>query len=127
MPNLVEINQTSGGRSLHIFAGSMQDRRTACLVLQELNEQMLKAYNNGDSPNVDSVKVDFSRVDRIASDGINGLMQINRRAHPYDVPVVLCNVAERIREVLRITRVDRVLRFEDEPAPTLSAVSESFR
>lgn len=127
MSNLVEIHQHGDGRSLKITASSMLDRATARLVLKQLDEQMRQSGGDGRPAPIDAVRVDFARVDRIASEGINGLMQINRRAHPFEIPVVLCNVADRIRDVLRITRVDRVLHFENEPAPNLAAVSESFR
>lgn len=125
MKDLIEINRCEGRRSLTITASSIQSRRTAPMVLRQLDERMAEATDDGNPDRLEAVKIDFARVDRIASEGINALIRVNRTAHLYNVPVVLCNVATRIREVLRMTRVDRVVSFEDEPTVPLDFVEHS--
>lgn len=70
---------------------------------------MDKVAIDGGPDRLDRVEVDFARVDRIASDGLSGLMSFNRSVKQRGGQLIIRNASESLKELFHITRVDRVI------------------
>lgn len=78
-------------------------------ILDELNitriEEELFDLVDG-TPNIRLV-LDFSNVEHLSSRALGTLISLMKRVHMQDGTLALANIAERIFEVFKITRLDR--------------------
>ncbi|MEM6688396.1 MAG: STAS domain-containing protein [Planctomycetota bacterium] len=58
------------------------------------------------------LRVDLSGIDRIDSEGLNELIRTQSRLRARGVQLRLTGVGETVREVFRLTRLERVFEFE---------------
>ena len=56
------------------------------------------------------VVVDLSRVERVFSSGLSLLLAVHRAAETARAPLVFCGARPFLREILRITMLDRIFR-----------------
>lgn len=67
--------------------------------------------------NIQSVDIDFTRVELIDSSGIGALLNIRKRIH-LPIPVALRNSCPSVLSILRTMRLHRVFHLDDGlPAP----------
>ena len=59
-----------------------------------------------------NVVLDFQWIEKITSVGLNELIKINAEARRREVKVVLANVTKSVREILALTRLERLFDFE---------------
>jgi anti-anti-sigma factor len=60
---------------------------------------------------IDCIHVDLNSINRITSVGLNGLIQMNSKSRSHGVRLVLANVPESVRDVFRLTRMERMFEF----------------
>ena len=71
---------------------------------------------------IDHLNVDFGKIDRISSVGLNGLIQMNSKSRNHGVRLVLIDVPRTVREVFKLTRMERMFEFDSSatsPIPTV--------
>jgi anti-anti-sigma factor len=61
--------------------------------------------------NTRQVAIDFAGVTSLSSENLGGLIQANREARKMDYSVVLVNVGDSIRDILLLTRLDRLFQL----------------
>lgn len=77
--------------------------------LQNRNRLSGSDLQTPEHPNVDrQVAIDFSGVTTLSSANLGGLVRANREAREMEYSVVLVNVGDSIREILALTRLDRL-------------------
>ena len=59
-----------------------------------------------------NVVLDFQWIEKITSVGLNELIKINAEARRREIKVVLANVTKSVREILALTRLERLFDFE---------------
>lgn len=59
----------------------------------------------------DCLNLDFKKIDRISSAGLNELISINSQARTQGVRVVLVDVQQSVRDVFALTRLERMFEF----------------
>jgi ABC-type transporter Mla MlaB component len=81
--------------------------------------QACHGHNSGVSPDREQgeddsrqVAIDFAGVTTLSSANLNGLIQANRQARELEYAVVLVNVGDSIRDILSLTRLDRLFTLE---------------
>lgn len=80
---------------------------TQCMgILTELGEEA----NAGGS--VPALFVDMSEIQRITSEGLNELIGLNSEARSLGVSVKLLDVCTSVRDVFKLTRLERMFEFE---------------
>jgi anti-anti-sigma regulatory factor len=60
---------------------------------------------------VPSLFVDMSEIDRITSEGLNELIGLNSEARAQGVTVQLLDVCPSVRDVFKLTRLERMFEF----------------
>ena len=104
---LVEKRVDQGQTTLRIQAQSLARSEDA----GELSDQLCKTIEqNQDS--VDHVEVDFASTRQISSAGLNSLMILKSKVRRHEVDFVLCNVNSPVRDVFRLTRLERLFEFD---------------
>ncbi|MGC6442099.1 MAG: STAS domain-containing protein [Rubripirellula sp.] len=58
------------------------------------------------------VLLDFQWIEKITSVGLNELIRINSEAKRRDIQIVLGNVTQTVRDILALTRLERLFVFE---------------
>jgi anti-sigma B factor antagonist len=66
--------------------------------------------------------VDLSDVQLLTSAGIGMLIQVRGTCAALKGAIALCGVSEAVLDVLRVTKIDRVLAVRASPAEALEAV-----
>lgn len=62
-------------------------------------------------PATSSVLVDLSRVTLMDAHGLGVMLQLREQAHARGMRLELMNIRQRVRELLRITRLDSVFKI----------------
>ncbi len=57
------------------------------------------------------VEVDFADVQSLSSANLGGLIQVNREARGLGADLVLTNVGDPVRDIFKLTRLDRMFTF----------------
>jgi len=77
----------------------------------ELGRQLTDLLSDS---NVQVLRVDLGRVDRVSSETLTQLIQVHCRASQLGKQLVLENVTSTVRDVLHVTRLDRLFGFGEE-------------
>lgn len=59
--------------------------------------------------------VDLSHLDRVFSSGLSALLSVHRAAERAGTALVFCGARPFLREILRITMLDRIFRMAVDP------------
>ena len=87
-------------------------RLSGPLVLSTLSEFQNKVF----AEHSQNLILDVSKVPYMDSSGIGALMALYVRQHRAGYPVHLLGATDRVREVLKIARVDQFFRLLDRPS-----------
>ena len=80
-------------------------------VLIKQLEQEIMAIVNEDEPQ--NILLDFSRVNFMSSSFLGLLVKIHKRISENNTQLKLCNINKKIREIFKITRLDKVFTIDD--------------
>lgn len=85
-----------------------------------ISEFLERLVANHGLPKADQVKLDLGQVERITSESLNKLIQLNSLARNRGIRLVLVDVQDLVREVFALTRLERMFEFESsgESSPT---------
>lgn len=70
-----------------------------------------------------NVLLHFGRVTFMSSAALGMLIRVSKKCKEYDIALKLCNISPDIRQVFKITSMDKVLDIHDNAAGAM----ESFR
>ena len=90
-------------------------RRSAKQITSQVSAALKRS---GDCPTTDLV-LDMSDVDWISSAGLNELIQMQTQSRASGITFRLRSTCETVREVFRITRLERIFQFDSAPAEQL--------
>ena len=62
--------------------------------------------------NFDSLIVDFDKVDYISSAGLRLLISTQKKLKPDNIPFVIKNANDTIKEIFRMSGFDKILKIE---------------
>lgn len=74
-------------------------------ILAELGQEAASGCS------VPSLFVDMSEVERITSEGLNELIGLNSEARAQGISIQLLDVCPRVRDVFKLTRLERMFEF----------------
>lgn len=74
-------------------------------ILAELGQETVTGCS------VPSLFVDMSEIDRITSEGLNELIGLNSEARAQGVTIQLLEVCPSVRDVFKLTRLERMFEF----------------
>lgn len=69
---------------------------------------------------IDHINIDFGKIDRISSVGLNGLIQMNSKSRNHGVRLILLDVPQAVLEVFQLTRMERMFEFASSQTTPIS-------
>ena len=81
--------------------------RIDTITSQELDKEI-----NDELGNFDSLIMDFSDLEYISSAGLRVLIATQKKLKPDNIPFVIKNVNDAVREILRMSGFDKILKIE---------------
>lgn len=81
--------------------------RIDTITSQELDKEI-----NDEMGNFDSLIMDFTDLEYISSAGLRVLIATQKKLKPDDIPFVIKNVNDAVREILRMSGFDKILKIE---------------
>jgi len=94
---------------ISLSADHLNDAETASQLTDHL-AQWIESRPSADES--DLVAVDLAEVAWVSSVGLNELIEMNRSARNQGVELVLTNVQSAVREVLMLTRLERMFNID---------------
>jgi anti-sigma B factor antagonist len=67
----------------------------------------------------------FGQVTFMSSSALGMLLKVNKKCKEYHVDLKLCNISADIRQVFKITGLDKVFSIYDDLAPAIEAFNKS--
>jgi anti-anti-sigma factor len=74
-----------------------------------------------------NVLVHFGRVTFMSSAALGMLIRVSKKCKEYDIALKLCNISPDIRQVFKITSMDKILEIHDDAAGALDSFAKSGR
>lgn len=105
--SLVETKDHQGHTTVRIQAQSLSEFAD----VSELSNELCRTIEQNEDP-IDQVEVDFASTGQITSAGLNCLMILKSKVRRHEVDFVLCNVNSPVRDVFRLTRLERLFDFD---------------
>lgn len=99
----MNITKNYNGKELTISI----EGRVDTLTSQELEKEI-----KGEIGNFDSLIMDFTDLEYISSAGLRVLIATQKKLKPDNIPFVIKNVNDAIREIFRMSGFDKVLKIE---------------
>ena len=72
-----------------------------------------------------NVLLHFGRVNFMSSAALGMLIRVNKKCKEFKVELKLCNIAPEIRQVFKITGIDKILEIHVDPAQAMEAFKKS--
>ena len=100
----MEIEQKLDGTALTmILSGSLNT-----LTSPQLENTIAEV-----SPEIESLTLDFSKVDFISSAGLRVLVSANRSYHAEKKAFAICNLSENVQAVIEMTGLNGLLKVDN--------------
>ena len=74
-----------------------------------------------------NVLLHFGRVTFMSSAALGMLIRISKKCKEYDITLKLCNISPDIRQVFKITSMDKILEIHDDAAGAMESFRKSGR
>lgn len=74
-----------------------------------------------------NVLVHFGRVTFMSSAALGMLIRVSKKCKEYDIALKLCNISPDIRQVFKITSMDKILEIHDDAAQAMESFRKSGR
>ena len=78
------------------------------LTIQKIQEELLALLGKTEEPNV---LLDFRAVKFLSSSALGRLIRAQKKCKEFKVTLILCNLIPSIREVFKITGLDKALQI----------------
>jgi anti-anti-sigma factor len=89
-------------------------------MIEQCKREIMEALDTTEEANV---LLHFGRVTFMSSAALGMLIRVSKKCKEYDIALKLCNISPDIRQVFKITSMDKILDIHDEA----TAAMESFR
>ena len=119
-PKLIKIRADGGHNVIRFGQDLINEMSTARQIASQITDFLEQFFceRNFDSITAGSseprVILDMSNIHFISSVGLNELISVNRQARIRGVQLVLADVNESVRNILALTRLERLFQFSYE-------------
>src|SRR5208283_4532970 len=93
-------------------------------MIDQCKREILEVLDTTEESNL---LVHFGRVTFMSSAALGMLIRVNKKCKEYDVALKLCNISPDIRQVFKITSLDKILEIHDDAAGAIEAFRKSGR
>jgi anti-anti-sigma factor len=99
----MNINKEYNGKELTMYVEGRIDTITSQDLDKEIQDEMGK---------FDSLTMDFSDLEYISSAGLRVLIATQKTLKPDNIPLIIRNVNDNIKEIFRMSGFDKILKIE---------------
>lgn len=107
-------------RFIVIEAARLVDDET----LQQFHKEIIEVIEKTEEP---VVLLHFGRVGFMSSAALGVLIRVHKKCKEFKTVLKLCSINANIREVFKITGLEKVFEIYDQPDDALAAVKKSGR
>ena len=80
--------------------------------IDTITSQQLEESLNEDIENIDSLTLDFEKLEYISSAGLRLLIATQKKLKSSDTPLTIINVNETLNEIFRMSGFDKLLTIQ---------------
>jgi anti-anti-sigma factor len=91
-------------------------------VIEQCRRDIIAALGKTEEPNV---LLHFGRVTFMSSMALGMLIRVSKKCKEYEVALKLCNITPDIREVFKLTSMDKLFDIHDDAAGAMAALKAS--
>lgn len=99
----MDITKKYNEKELTLFVKGRIDTITSKDLEKEINDEM---------GNFESLILDFTDLEFISSAGLRVLIATQKKLKPENIPFVIKNVDDSIKEIFRMSGFDKILKIE---------------
>ena len=77
----------------------------------QLRDMICEVSSSLSTGNIDIIELDLGNLDRLNSSTLNDLISLNTRAKSHGVRLVIVNLADELRHIFSITRLERMFEL----------------
>ncbi len=103
MDDIMNITKNYEEKELTLYVEGRIDTITSKELDKEINEEL---------GNFDSLIMDFTDLEYISSAGLRVLIATQKKLKPENIPFVIRNVDDAIKEIFRMSGFDKILKIE---------------
>lgn len=116
------LKTSSNGNILTIYF--VEGKILDALTIQNIQDELLATLGKTEEPNV---LLDFRSVRFLSSSALGMLVRAHKKCKEYKADLILCNLAPSIRDVFKITGLDKVLQICADSAEAEQAFTKKGR
>jgi len=87
-------------------------------LIEQCGRELAALLDSSQEPNL---LLHFGRVNFMSSSALGMLIRANKKCKEYDVSLKLCGISPEIRQVFKITGLEKVFEIHDDPAAAMQA------
>ncbi|MGQ9575647.1 MAG: STAS domain-containing protein [Thermoguttaceae bacterium] len=116
------IQTHSDGKVLTIYLA--QTKIVDNLAIEQMYEAIKAALDKGEEPNI---LIDFRQVKFFSSAALGMLIRVHKRCKEFRLGLKLCNIAPDIRQVFKITGLQKLFEIHPDAADAVAAFDQKGR
>ncbi len=93
-------------------------------MIDQCKREIIKLLDTTEEGNV---LLHFGRVTFMSSAGLGMLIRVSKKCKEYDIALKLSNISPDIRQVFKITSMDKILDIHDDAAQAMESFKKSGR
>ncbi len=106
---LIRVSSDGSHRTVSFSTDHLNQTHTARQIAGHVSELIANAFAH--AVHDSCLNLDFKHIDRINSTALNELIGINSHARHRGIRLVLLDVQETVRDVFKLTRLERMFEF----------------
>jgi anti-sigma B factor antagonist len=93
-------------------------------TIEQCKREIVELLDTSEEGNV---LLHFGRVTFMSSAALGMVIRVNKKCKEYDAALKLCNISPDIRQVFKITSLDKILEIHDDAAGAMESFRKSGR
>jgi anti-sigma B factor antagonist len=93
-------------------------------MIEQCKREIIELLDTTEESNL---LIHFGRVTFMSSAALGMLIRVSKKCKEYDIALKLCNISPDIRQVFKITSMDKILEIHDDAAQAMESFKKSGR
>lgn len=110
---LIRVNSDGNEKTIFLSPDQLSCVETMRQIAWHLSDFLNEEETSPSNPC--RLNLNFKHIEHLNSEGLNELIGINQQARNHGVQLVLMDVQEPIRQVFKLTRLERMFEFSSLP------------
>jgi anti-sigma B factor antagonist len=93
-------------------------------MIEQCKREIIELLDTTEESNL---LIHFGRVTFMSSAALGMLIRVSKKCKEYDIALKLCDISPDIRQVFKITSMDKILEIHDDAAQAMESFKKSGR